>query len=234
MISVKIDAAGGGWNSFDRDDDRYAVAGHEQEGIVYQRMDESLDALWNLWQQDPFDGILGFSQGAITASIFVDWMARTKPADHLAPKFLILVSAFLKPVPLNYPEYWIRDQDRELLGSLQDPAIIERFQAGNVHGLDPTDAEDIDVWRKIHGIEHEPCEAGGFVATKRSISTIPSLHIYGEGDSIMPNARSLALALLIFWLAGADRPSGPSPAPDPGAEGFGDDDPPPAGPRCFT
>ncbi|BAR56994.1 hypothetical protein NK6_3820 [Bradyrhizobium diazoefficiens] len=49
----------------------------------------------------------------------------------------------------------------------------------------------------------------------------------------------MALALLIFWLADADRPSGPSPAPDPGAEGFGDeglgdDNRPPAGPRCFT
>lgn len=199
------------WNYDNPNDDRYAVNGYEQEGLFYHGLEQSLDMLYHVWRTaqengKPFHGIFGFSQGAITASIFVDWM-RKKESEGCMPTFLILVSAFLKPVPLNYPTYWMREQDKKLTDSLEQtyssflqtgtlPACfpLDVFKKENPSGFDPSDANDAATWQTIHGSTQDSTVAAEFFPTKEAISSIPSLHIVGLRDTIMPNSRSISLA----------------------------------------
>ena len=157
--------------------------------MFYHGLEQSLEMLWTVWNnarenKKPFDGIFAFSQGAITASIFADWMTQ----HEARPKFMILVSAFLKPVPLNYPDYWMRKQDKL--------PPLEVFERKNPAGFDPTDAGTTERWEMVHGdLQEKKSLAADFVSTKETISNIPSLHIFGKNDTIMPNSRSLALAV---------------------------------------
>lgn len=65
------------WNDLNPDDDRYAVNGHEQDATFYHGIETSLAVLWDNWcASGGFDGIIGFSQGAIVASLFANWMRR--------------------------------------------------------------------------------------------------------------------------------------------------------------
>ena len=243
-----------GWNSSDPMDDRYAIHGVHQDGMFYARIEETMEVLWKAWtaaavhneenNYQGYDGLFGFSQGAITSSMFADWMVRTKAVDSSQtiplPKFIILVSGFLKPLPLNMPAYWI-DPERSYtyqgdttltaaaLSALletayaalrvrQSPILLDDngaafslsdFERRNAEGFDPTDAADPSQWYRIHGGGDDSTNtvavaelaaaapsslSSAYVPTKKCISTIPSLHIYGLHDTIMPASRSLALA----------------------------------------
>lgn len=181
-----------GWNSRCPNDVRYGIYGYNQDGLFYQKFNQTLEMLWEIWKLDKigFDGIFGFSQGAVTASIFCDWVLRTKSNilelnSKLKMKFIILVSGFLKPVPLNFPEYF--SNDKNLISQLHEAAQwletyctlpenfpLESYQQENILGLNKSNENN-------------------FIKTKKMISQIPSLHIFGNLDNIMPNERSISL-----------------------------------------
>ncbi|KAK9796332.1 hypothetical protein WJX73_006695 [Symbiochloris irregularis] len=65
---------------------------------AYQGVETSLASLEDIWQQQaPFDGIIGFSQGATMAVLFVAHLAKMQPAQ--LPQFCILAAGFLPRDP---------------------------------------------------------------------------------------------------------------------------------------
>lgn len=93
------------WFNWDRDDpERFEDYIHQHE-IVWWRMEETCRYLDDIWESGgPFDGVLGFSQGGECASVWIDHRLRTGGYNS-QPKFFIAVSAFLRPKPVNFPEY---------------------------------------------------------------------------------------------------------------------------------
>lgn len=182
------------WNDLDPADERYAVNGYEQDGTFYHHLGDSLEQLRNLWATDGgFDGIFGFSQGAIVASIFCDWMQRMNPTALLVARgpqmrlpFVVLASAFLKPVPLNFPHYWV------------DPAAsYGEWGTGDDLTRMLSKAAPTDIPLDVLTAPNRSGEDGGtrkYLVTRPALSAVPSLHMFGKSDTIMPNERSLALA----------------------------------------
>jgi len=180
------------WSPHSASDERYACCGYHQEALVYQGLDASLAALLRVWcEQGPFDGIFGFSQGAVMASMLTCALERGlqgSAAEGTAlpnvPRFVVLVSAFLNPVPLNMPDYWCAD---ELLVGQLEKAWGQRSKDGALPPCFPVD----------HFLQ-PLCYAGDEQTTRlpvrESVSKVPSLHIFGSSDQIMPPARSRFLA----------------------------------------
>ena len=105
----------------------------ERDGplMEYDGFDDSLAFLAEAWQREgPFDGIFGFSQGAMLAAVFV-----------------------------MHPNY------RELIASAKFACIVS--------GTPPRDPKFAEVLSEME---------------------LPSFHVYGEADEIVPGARSLELA----------------------------------------
>lgn len=59
----------------------------------YDTIDESLKHLKERWEEDKYDGILGFSQGSVLVQIFA-YQIQNKIICTYEPKFLILASMF--------------------------------------------------------------------------------------------------------------------------------------------
>lgn len=188
------------WNPDDPGDFRYASHGYHRQGLVYQHLDNSLESVWGFWKEHgPFDGILGFSQGAVMASIFAQWVIQEKRI--LRPCFLLLHNGFLNPVPINMPEYWCGDQEtidqirrvfrkgessysRESLPPCFPLAAMMSSLEMEVDG----DVLDMDALMPLRSQIFAP------------ESFIPSLHLTGDYDNVMPPARSQELA---NWHAGS-------------------------------
>lgn len=180
------------WNPHDASDERYACCGYHQEALVYQGLDESLAALLRVWrEQGPFDGIFGFSQGAVMASMLTSALERGLEGTATegagvpnVPGFVVLVSAFLSPVPLNVPEYWcVEDALAGQLGQLQ-----------GWRGEDGAPLACLPMDHFLQPVRYAGDEQTTQLAIRESVSRVPSLHIFGSGDQIMPPARSRFLA----------------------------------------
>merc|ERR1712146_333899 len=66
----------------------------------------------------------------------------------------------------------------------------------NPSGYDPTDAKgpSSSLWETWDGSDVSRDIAASYTKTKSTMDDIPTLHVYGANDTIMPSARSLALA----------------------------------------
>ena len=93
------------WFSWDQNDPELFEEYVHQDAIIWWQFEETCKYLDELWESmGPFDGVLGFSQGAEAASVWIDDRLR-KGQYPSQPKFLIAISAFLRPKPLNFPDY---------------------------------------------------------------------------------------------------------------------------------
>merc|ERR1719420_2754666 len=88
--------------------------GHE--GHFYGFAEESLDLVEKEWIRAaqagaPYDGILGFSSGSFVSALFNVMRVQKGrlPTGVPKPKFQVLMNYWMKPVALNYPEYWCDD-----------------------------------------------------------------------------------------------------------------------------
>eukprot|EP00392_Amoebophrya_sp_AT5.2_P010134 g10187.t1 len=243
-----------GWNSWDLGDTRYAIHGHDQDGMIYQGIAESLRAVLAEWTKMKngtrgvdaapyYHGIFGFSQGAIVASLFAEMLAQMQQdgddlldtaaisstprssaktffrenvlpksgnaaadaagditaatCDQICrldqPQFLVLVSGFLKPVPINLQWYWRGSQEEEESDKDDPPSSV--FDAN-------TPLEDIATELSAEnrlGVEGRSVGDGdknSFVRCRKRFAgaATPTLHLYGENDTVMPNCRSDQLA----------------------------------------
>lgn len=59
----------------------------------YDTIDESLIHLKKKWEEERYDGLLGFSQGSVLVQIFA-YQIQNKVIETYEPKFLVLVSTF--------------------------------------------------------------------------------------------------------------------------------------------
>lgn len=94
------------WFNWDEHDPERFEEYIHLDALTWWKFEETCRYLDELWvSMGPFDGVLGFSQGAETASVWIDQRLRHAADYDSQPKFLIAISAFLHPKPLNYPEY---------------------------------------------------------------------------------------------------------------------------------
>lgn len=93
------------WFNWDEHDPESFEDYIHREEIVWWKFEETCKYLDDIWEtRGPFDGVLGFSQGGESASVWIDHRLRAG-GYRTQPKFIIAVSAFLRPKPLNFPEY---------------------------------------------------------------------------------------------------------------------------------
>jgi len=67
--------------------------------------DRSLSALEAEWEAGHFDGVLGFSQGGLTASLLCAHLQANRP-DLPQPRFAITCGSFAKPYPAEVAAFW--------------------------------------------------------------------------------------------------------------------------------
>lgn len=93
------------WFNWDENDPELFEAYIHMDEITWWKFEDTCKYLNDIWiSKGPFDGVLGFSQGAEAASVWIDDRIRSGVFDSL-PKFFIAISAFLRPKPLNFPNY---------------------------------------------------------------------------------------------------------------------------------
>lgn len=76
-------------------------------------LERSMAKLERMWASERFDGILGFSQGALTAAIFSSYLREQMPRLP-QPRFTILCGGFLRPYPLSTERWWPPKPELEL------------------------------------------------------------------------------------------------------------------------
>jgi hypothetical protein len=123
---------------------------------------DSLHLLEQLWlANDGFDGILGFSQGALTTSLFIAYLRHKymngaggdyQPTKMYQPVFAMLCGGFARPWPVEASQYW-------------PPSFF------------PSEER--------HAAEKESTHS-----TPSRLLEIPSLHIIGRSDAVVAPCRS--------------------------------------------
>lgn len=99
-----------GMEAFDSDADiprTWWKTGEIVNGVApYHGVQESIDYIFKIWkEQGPFDGILGFSQGAGMAGLLCAMWPTATSAPIPDPKFAILISGFIPRDPTLHHYY---------------------------------------------------------------------------------------------------------------------------------
>jgi len=95
------------WFNWDQFDPTKFEEYLHKEKIIWHKFEETCIYLEDvMMKMGPFDGILGFSQGGEALSVFVDQhLRKSQNKNIIFPKFVIFISSFLNPTPINYPKY---------------------------------------------------------------------------------------------------------------------------------
>lgn len=119
---------------------------------------ESLELLEKAWHTERFDGLLGFSQGALMALIFL----RVLQSRQEPPPFLVLASGFAKPLPTQALPY-LPPSEPLKVASLhvysEEDLIVRSLRSRELRDL----FEDAEVYVHPHGHsfpEPTACEEG--------------------------------------------------------------------------
>ena len=78
-----------------------------QEAVEYVGGDAALENLAKRWSKEEFDGVIGFSQGALMAGMLCAHLELT--GSSRLPRFAILCNGFRSPLPSNPRLRWWRD-----------------------------------------------------------------------------------------------------------------------------
>ena len=126
------------------------------EHVEYVECMPALDKLVALWQKGGHDGVIGFSQGALTAALLVARIEQLGILPH--PRIAILCNGFRTPLPSNPDLAWWRDI---ALGSLRTPALCISGSA-------------------------DPVDTGGQATLLASLFRTSRVHVVAGGSHAMP------------------------------------------------
>lgn len=92
---------------FENEDDLFCWWNASRDNALtiekYDNINESIEYLLNIWNNDNFDGILGFSQGSVLAQIFCYYSQNNLINLKNKPKFAILCStSIISDISLKY------------------------------------------------------------------------------------------------------------------------------------
>lgn len=90
-----------------------------QTEVEYVHAQGAIEELAGKWHRGNYDGVLGFSQGAVAAAMLCAWLERTSTSG--LPHFAILCCGFRVPLPTNPELQWYQEL---ATGSLKTPAFI--------------------------------------------------------------------------------------------------------------
>ena len=74
----------------------------------------------------PFDGIIGFSQGAFVAALLCEYFRQNK---LILPKFVVCCSAFMRPWPLEAVPWWPTGANQISVPSLHSIGLQDNIVA---------------------------------------------------------------------------------------------------------
>lgn len=138
-----------------------------KEFTEYTNLEECISYLCEyISSKGPFDGLLGFSQGATLSALLMGYQAQGKVLkDHPPIKFLISISgskfrapaicevAYKEPIKaksvhLIGEKDWLKLPSEDLAAAFEDPIIIRHPQGHTVPRLDEVATEQMTNWTK--------------------------------------------------------------------------------------
>ena len=141
------------------------------ERVAYVDCEAALDALVATWQNGSYDGVLGFSQGALTAAMLVARLELDHGSPRLRmPRLVILCNGFRTPLPSNPELDWWTSLPA---GSLRTPAFV-------VKGA------------------NDPVDAGGQAELLAALFGTSRVHIVPNGTHAMPKEAADVAAITGF------------------------------------
>jgi len=136
-----------------------------KEFTEYTNLDECISYLCDyMVKNGPFDGLLGFSQGASLAGLLIGYQAQCKVLnDHPPIQFMVSVSgskfrnpgisdvAYKAPIKAKSVHFigekdWLKVPSEELTTAFHDPLIIRHPQGHTVPRLDETSVKQLSEW----------------------------------------------------------------------------------------
>ncbi|XP_051213572.1 dihydrofolate reductase isoform X1 [Lolium perenne] len=137
-----------------------------KEFTEYTNLDECISYLCDyMVKNGPFDGLLGFSQGATLSALLIGYQAQCKVLnDHPPIQFMVSVSgskfrdpsicdvAYKAPIKAKSVHFigekdWLKVPSEELAAAFDDPLIIRHPQGHTVPRLDDASIKQLSAWR---------------------------------------------------------------------------------------
>uniref|UniRef100_A0A0E0LPZ4 EF-hand domain-containing protein n=1 Tax=Oryza punctata TaxID=4537 RepID=A0A0E0LPZ4_ORYPU len=131
----------------------------------YTNLDECISYLCDyMVKNGPFDGLLGFSQGATLSALLIGYQAQGKVLnDHPPIKFMVSIAgskfrdpsicnvAYKGPIKVKSVHFigdkdWLKVPSEELAAAFEDPVIIRRPQGHTVPRLDEASVKQLSEW----------------------------------------------------------------------------------------
>lgn len=150
-----------------------------KEFTEYTNLDECISYLCEyITSKGPFDGLLGFSQGATLSALLIGYQSQGKLLkDHPPFKFFISISGSKFRIPsiceVAYKEPnkakslhfigekdWLKLPSEDLAKAFQDPLIIRHPQGHTVPRLDEAATEQLRNWVKELLVQTSKAEDG--------------------------------------------------------------------------
>ncbi|OWM73120.1 hypothetical protein CDL15_Pgr001234 [Punica granatum] len=139
----------------------------------YTNLEECITYLCDyIMTNGPFDGLLGFSQGATLSALLLGYQAQGKVLkDHPPLKFFVSISgskfrdpsicdvAYKDPIKLKSVHFvgakdWLKLRSEELASAFHNPLIIRHPQGHVVPRLDEEATRQLSDWTKGIIVEH--------------------------------------------------------------------------------
>ncbi|VAH26210.1 unnamed protein product [Triticum turgidum subsp. durum] len=137
----------------------------DKDFTEYTNLDECIAYLCDyMVKNGPFDGLLGFSQGATLSALLIGYQAQGKVLnDHPPIKFMVSVSgskfrdpsicdvAYKDPIKAKSVHFigekdWLKVPSEELASAFADPLIIRHPQGHTVPRLDEASVKQLSEW----------------------------------------------------------------------------------------
>ncbi|CAD6222411.1 unnamed protein product [Miscanthus lutarioriparius] len=136
-----------------------------KEFTEYTNLDECISYLCDyVVKNGPFDGLLGFSQGATLSALLIGYQAQGKVlSDHPPIKFMVSISgskfrdpiicdvAYKDPIKVKSVHFigekdWLKLPSEELASAFDEPLIIRHPQGHTVPRLDDVSVKQLSEW----------------------------------------------------------------------------------------
>ncbi|CAD6216575.1 unnamed protein product [Miscanthus lutarioriparius] len=136
-----------------------------KEFTEYTNLDECISYLCDyMVKNGPFDGLLGFSQGATLSALLIGYQAQGKVlSDHPPIKFMVSISgskfrdpsicdvAYKDPIKVKSVHFigekdWLKVPSEELASAFDEPLIIRHPQGHTVPRLDDVSVKQLSEW----------------------------------------------------------------------------------------